>query len=194
MANRNTRLVILDAAVKLFAQKGFDRATVDEVAAEANTAKGTVFYNFKSKEDIFRAILEKNSQDFAEIVERRSSIGGSASEKMEAAVDAAFEFFQEHHSFTSLLVSEFGRLRTRWSSGDPISPLDIFRRRIEQIFSEGQQGGEFRRDIEAADMGLIVFALAAVIMIGWRIHEDHSLENRLVKNSKLVFLKGLQID
>jgi AcrR family transcriptional regulator len=194
MTRDNTRLVILEAAVKLFAQKGFDRATVDEVAAEANTAKGTIFYNFKSKDDIFRAILEKNAAEFDETVIQRSAGGGSASVRMEAAVDAAFDFFQGHHSFTSLLVSELGRLRSRWGGGTPIPLLDVFRRRIEEIYAEGQRSGEFRRDVEASDLGLIVFVLAAVITMGWRLHDEHTLESRVVRNSKLIFLKGLRAD
>lgn len=192
MARRSTRLAILDAAVKLFAQKGFDRATVDEVAAEANTAKGTVFYNFKSKEDIFRAILDKNAREFAELVEQRSSQGTSYTEKMEAAVDAAFEFLQLHDNFTSLLVSEAGHLRSRWIGESTLTPIDFFRHRMETIFHEGQEHGEFRTDIDPTDIGLIVFFMAAVVVIAWRLHDNHASENRLVKNSKLIFLKGLK--
>lgn len=194
MSRIATRVAILNAAVKLFAQKGFDRATVDEVAAEANTAKGTIFYNFRTKEDIFRAILEKNTQEFAALVEERSSQGVSYTEKMEAAVDAAFEFFQSHDNFTSLLVSEFGRIRSRWIGDDSIVPLDFFRNHIETIFREGQLNGEFRTDTDPADIGLIVLVVAAIVTIAWRLHGNHSFENRLVRNSKLIFLRGLKHD
>lgn len=195
MSRNNTRLAIIDAAVELFAKKGFERATVDEVAAEAKIAKGTVFYNFKTKEDIFHAILERDTQAFAELVQARSAISGTPSQKMEAAYDAAFEYFQTHSSFCSLLITELGRIRTRWSNdGNSISLLGIFRQRLEEIYEEGKKQGEFRNDIDARDIGLIVFFLAAIISLGKRFTEEHAIDTRLASKAKLIFLKGLKAD
>lgn len=47
-----TRKVIFETAVRLFAEKGFDSPTIDEIAAEAGTGKGTVYNYFSSKEEI----------------------------------------------------------------------------------------------------------------------------------------------
>src|SRR5919197_3758832 len=48
-----TRQAIADTAMRLFAQKGFDRVTVAEVAAEAGVSEKTVFNYFPTKEDLF---------------------------------------------------------------------------------------------------------------------------------------------
>lgn len=53
-----TRRHLLDAAAIVFAQKGFHGATLDEVAATAGFTKGAVYSNFKSKDDLFLAVLD----------------------------------------------------------------------------------------------------------------------------------------
>jgi TetR/AcrR family transcriptional regulator len=62
------RLEILGAAMNFFAQKGFERTTVDEIAGRANIGKGTVYLYFKNKEAIFRAIIEQGLTDMEKII------------------------------------------------------------------------------------------------------------------------------
>lgn len=52
---------IIDAAMRVFAQKGFARATNRDIALEAGITSGLIYYYFKSKEDLLRAALEKRS-------------------------------------------------------------------------------------------------------------------------------------
>ncbi len=52
------RAAILDAALRLFSQYGYRRTSIDDIAREAEIAKGTVYLSFKSKEEIFRALCE----------------------------------------------------------------------------------------------------------------------------------------
>jgi len=52
---------ILDVAEKLFAQKGFDGTSTNEILTVAGIARGTLYYHFKSKEDIMDALIERHS-------------------------------------------------------------------------------------------------------------------------------------
>ena len=54
---------ILEAAVRVFAQKGFDKATNKDIAQEAGITAGLIYHYFKSKEDLLRAALEANSPE-----------------------------------------------------------------------------------------------------------------------------------
>ncbi len=58
--------LILDAAIQVFAKKGFHQATMDDVAQEAELGKGTLYYYFKSKEEILLKLLEENTRSFFE--------------------------------------------------------------------------------------------------------------------------------
>ena len=54
-----TRSALLASAAKVFARRGYDRATLDEVAADAGFTKGAVYANFDSKEELFLAMLDE---------------------------------------------------------------------------------------------------------------------------------------
>jgi len=56
------RAEILDAARKVFARKGFEGGSVDEIAAAAGLAKGTIYLYFKSKEEVYRALLAQGME------------------------------------------------------------------------------------------------------------------------------------
>jgi TetR/AcrR family transcriptional regulator len=187
---RDTKLAIIDAAVEVFARKGYEKATIDEVAASANIAKGTVFYNFKSKEDIFFAILERGTSEFTRLVDHSSATGKTASEKLEKAYDAAFEFFRMYNNFCRLLVSEIWRIRSRWNY-EPTNMLDAYKQRLEEIFVEGQKNGEFRKDIASRDIGLQIFFLAAVSSLSKVLTDEADAESKLYDNYKLILFKGI---
>src|ERR1700710_1633291 len=53
---------ILDAAARLIVHYGYDKTTVDEIAREAGISKGAIYLHFKSKEDLFEALLLRESE------------------------------------------------------------------------------------------------------------------------------------
>lgn len=54
-----SRARLLDAAGEVFARRGYERATLDEIAAEADLSKGTLYWHFDGKTDLFHALLEE---------------------------------------------------------------------------------------------------------------------------------------
>ena len=78
---RATRRRILDAAYELFYRKGFGRVGVDEVAASAGMTKRTLYYHFKSKDDLLAAVLDVHSElALARIRKYEDRYSGSAAE------------------------------------------------------------------------------------------------------------------
>ncbi|UMZ74643.1 TetR/AcrR family transcriptional regulator [Natranaerofaba carboxydovora] len=59
--------MILDAARKVFGQKGFHDAKVDEVAKEADIAKGSVYLYFSSKEELFEEMMKEGIREYKEL-------------------------------------------------------------------------------------------------------------------------------
>jgi AcrR family transcriptional regulator len=58
-----TRLALLDAAAKLFAERGFDRTTVRDIAKEAGANQSLLFRYFGSKEALFEAVIARNTRE-----------------------------------------------------------------------------------------------------------------------------------
>ncbi len=61
--NRSTRETILSKAEKAFARKGFDGARVEEIARESGVNQAMIYYYFKSKEELFNAVIEARLED-----------------------------------------------------------------------------------------------------------------------------------
>lgn len=57
-----TKNLIFQSAIKIFSESGYRGATMDDIAANAGLAKGTLYYHFKSKEEIFNFIVEEGLQ------------------------------------------------------------------------------------------------------------------------------------
>ena len=79
---------ILDAAYKLFAEKGYHEATMDDIAKRLGVSKGAIYLYFPSKEDLFEAMVKTAPQAFKEIL--YSSFGDEAD-----PVQSATQFFDK---------------------------------------------------------------------------------------------------
>ena len=66
---------ILDAAAKVFAEKGYDGARVDEIAAEAGMNKAMLYYRIGDKEELYRRVVIQGQKTFTDSVDR--AISGS---------------------------------------------------------------------------------------------------------------------
>jgi TetR/AcrR family transcriptional regulator, fatty acid metabolism regulator protein len=97
---------ILDAAVQVFSTKGYHGTLVDEIAAEAETSKGGVYFHFPNKQAIFLALLDRLANILRERLE--SAVVGHADpvERAESALRVVFETFGSHRRLTRLFMVE----------------------------------------------------------------------------------------
>jgi AcrR family transcriptional regulator len=86
-----TRNAILEAAGRLFADVGFNSATVDDIARAAGVAKGAVYHHFPTKEDVFEAVFKRAS---AQLVAEVVRSGAGAKDALEAMVVGTRAYFE----------------------------------------------------------------------------------------------------
>ena len=98
-----TRVLLLDAAARVFARKGFARARIDDVAAEAGSSKGAVYHHFPSKHALFRALMAHRAaglEPLGDLADRSSSLA----ELIDGLVDLWLERTREHREETALAL------------------------------------------------------------------------------------------
>lgn len=105
MASQRTRR-IFQAAIDVFSEYGFEKATMDEIAARAKVAKGTVYYHFKSKEDLFVFLVEEGAQLLHEQVLSRIPDAAHAEERLRVAIREQLRFFMENRDFCIIIFRE----------------------------------------------------------------------------------------
>ncbi len=101
---------ILEAARKVFALKGFNAATMDEIAETAGVAKGTVYLYFKSKREIYLAAVR---QGFASVTEQTRSnmeAAGTPAEKLRAFIATHLQYAEDNREFVKIYHSEFNNV------------------------------------------------------------------------------------
>lgn len=103
----DTRETLLKTAQKLFARFGFNKTTVDEIAAAAHIAKSTLYHHFASKEDIFRAVIEREGQTLARRIRDAVEAAGTPQEKLRAYVITRMGHLRELANFYSALRDEY---------------------------------------------------------------------------------------
>jgi AcrR family transcriptional regulator len=100
----DTRERILEAAVKVFASKGYHDAKVDDIVAESRTSKGAFYFYFPSKQDIFLALVDA----FAELLESRlrqrleEETSGMA--RLDQALQICLEIFGQYRSLAKIAL------------------------------------------------------------------------------------------
>lgn len=100
------REVIFEQALRVFAQKGFDRTTIDDIAEQAGIAKGTVYYHFKSKNELFSFLLQDGCRLLIQQIDDQLGRGGSTLERLERVIDAHLDFFENYPDFCTMFLLE----------------------------------------------------------------------------------------
>src|SRR3954469_8664983 len=90
---------ILEAARGEFAQRGFPAARLQDIAERAGLTHPTLLYHFGSKERLYAAVIEQAMLDWAAVTDRVVAVAPLGFERLAALVDAALEFFANHHDF-----------------------------------------------------------------------------------------------
>ena len=101
-----TREKILEAALSVFAQKGYHRAIVDDIVRASGTSKGAVYHHFPNKEALFLALVDEFSSHLATAAAEAIAGEHGALKKVEGALRAALETFARYRQLARILLLE----------------------------------------------------------------------------------------
>jgi AcrR family transcriptional regulator len=104
------RNLIIDAAERIFFKKGLENSTMDDVAAEAELSKGTLYIYFKSKEDIQLAIAMRGSDILNGMMQKRLSKNKTGYENLLELAQSSIDFSGKHkHYYEFFLFLQIAR-------------------------------------------------------------------------------------
>lgn len=168
---------IIEAAQGLFEKKGFEQTTVDEIAAVAELGKGTIYSYFKSKEEIYIAILEKRL-DFLEKKMREAVANPeSATDALYSLYDAFIEYHRERKGFIDTLfvqVDEQILYRLGGVVGGLKSKASVWMEIVGSMIQWGIERGEFCPiDVEKISKTIVGMILGLIVQFEMgQINED----------------------
>lgn len=192
---------ILEAAREVFFKKGIRRATVDDVAAQAEVSKGTVYLYFQSKESILAHLLLEGLAILLSQLEAAYAPQEplSAEKRLRQLVEAYWQFAQTYPDhFRLLLALDRGRFRERVSAEMYQEILAESKRGLELVANAIRQGTEeslFSADDPLLTAGVLWGALngALDLMANPVRQEMIPVEPKAVFDATFeLFLRGLQ--
>ncbi|MFF8274808.1 TetR/AcrR family transcriptional regulator [Streptomyces lateritius] len=187
---RATRAKLYESAVTLIAEQGFSATTVDEIAERAGVAKGTVYYNFKSKTELFEELLRHGvgllTASLREAAEETAERGGSRVDALDAMIRAGLVFIDRYPAFTQLYVAELWRTNRAWNE-----TLLVVRQQavavVEGVLREGVEAGELSEEIDIPLTAAALVGMVLVAALDWQafqrersIDDVHSALSRLL--------------
>lgn len=136
------RKKILDAARSVFARKGFTSGIVDQIAKEAGVAKGTVYLYFRSKAEIYRAVLDHDLEALKREMLGRIAAAEGLKDKIRLFILTRLENSEARREFFQIMDTASGKLSlTRRQYRDWLSEPVL---KLASVLDEAARRGEIR--------------------------------------------------
>jgi AcrR family transcriptional regulator len=154
-----TKAEILDVAARTFAEKGYDGARVEEIAARTRTTKRMIYYYFQSKEQLFVTVLERAYTVIRSMEQELEVEHLDPVDALRQLTELTFDHHESHPDFVRLVSIEnihraehIARSTTLSSLANPA--LDV----LTRILARGRAAGAFRDDVDALDVHMAISA------------------------------------
>lgn len=185
---------ILNAAVRVFARRGFYNAKVAEIARAAAVADGTIYLYFKNKDDLLISLFEERMGSIIE--EFRAAIAkmNNATDKVRCFVQLHFQMVKRDPDLAAVIQLEL-RQSNKFIKEYRGSRFADYLNLIREIIVEGQEAGLFRRDIQPGVVKRALFGALDEMSTLWVIsnNKKYELEDCAEQVARL-FLGGLVKD
>ncbi|SFQ49202.1 DNA-binding transcriptional regulator, AcrR family [Amycolatopsis arida] len=168
---------LLAVATRLFAERGFDRTSVQEIVAAAGVTKGAMYHYFDSKDDLLYEIYGRILREQTERLEKFAATEAPVRERLVAAASDVVVSSIANLDDTKIFLQSMHQLNP-----DKQRAVRAERRRYHERFraliEEGQRTGEFRTD-QPADL-VVDYFFGAVHHLGFWYHSDGALSARQI--------------
>ena len=168
---------ILDTATKIFAQRGFQEATITEIAKEAKVSEASIYEYFSTKEGLLFSIPAQSTQDLFETMAFHLKLIRGAGNKLRAIVYLLLDSYQSNPEFAAVLML-FLKHNKKFldTTGHQVIKEGV--RQITRVVEEGIATGELKSDlnpylIRAMVLGTIEHLVTNWVMTG---HPDSLVE------------------
>ena len=154
-----TKQNILQIATEEFVSNGLAGARVDAIAKRMRTSKRMIYYYFGSKEELYRAVLEKSYVEIRESEEHLELSKLKPVEALRRLIETTFDFDENHPNFVRLVSIE--NLHGAQYLQDVTSIRGrnvIVLETLSEILARGRKEGIFRDDVDALDVHMLISA------------------------------------
>lgn len=154
---------IFNKALEVFAEKGYAGAVMDEIAARAQVAKGTLYYHFDSKEDLFAKLIRNGLQPL--LSAGQQALNHPSPQDIYSLIKVQVNFFAHNKLFCQVLLTEV------WGASEL---QNQFRSQLSDFISlwaeslrKGQQAGFILPELDCETAAAACFGAVSIACLHW---------------------------
>ena len=185
-----TKRKIFETSMKLFAEKGYDATSIEEITATVGVAKGTLYYHFSSKEEIFNFLVEEGMKLLQNSIDIKTENLSNYIDKIKAIILIQIKIVVKYEDLIKILLSQF------WGN----EPKNIkcqeqifdYINKIKRVVEEGIEKGEIKKGNPEAIASEIYGLICSTLIYKMRNNgEINVLE--LYKEYENTIIQGLKV-
>ncbi|HUP33055.1 MAG TPA: TetR family transcriptional regulator [Gaiellaceae bacterium] len=183
VAQEEKRRLFLDAAIHVFARKGYHACRVRDIAEEAGVAYGLLYHYFASKEEVLETIFRETWSQMLDAVRGIESTGEPAREQIRKVAAVVLGSWKANPDLIRVLVREVTRSPQLQSEIREISQaFEALRRIVEH----GQRTGELSRDLDPRTASLVIYGALEEVLTGWVMGEPPGSDEEVADAARTV--------
>ncbi|PKM88955.1 MAG: TetR/AcrR family transcriptional regulator [Firmicutes bacterium HGW-Firmicutes-12] len=163
-----TREKLFNSALSLFAEKGYDNVTIDEIVARAGTSKGAFYIYFKTKYQVVVRQFQEIDNHYNKIQKTLKEYN-TASEKMLVLTKAQLTFALKKMGL-EVITTVYKSQLNKDEEKAIVNPKRILYKIVNEIIEEGQKTGEFRDDLSSQELTRMVTRCMRATFFDWAVH------------------------
>ncbi len=198
--NMTTLQKILSSAQIEFAKEGLDGARIDKIASRAGVNKAMIYYHFRSKEHLYRAVVDKHFKRIRQLLEQAISEEPTLEATLGRVSQLYHSMFEDQDNFVPIFLREMARGSRRFQTvlDGIISEKKSLAQKVKELMEKNKKSGSFRNldsrhaIISFLGMNLGYLIMAPLLNSIWEIKDEKKFRKERPKQVVDLFLHGLQ--
>ena len=185
-----TKRKIFETSMKLFAEKGYDATSIEEITVTVGVAKGTLYYHFSSKEEIFNFLVEEGMKLLQNSIDIKTAKFSNYIDKIKAIVLIQIKIVVKYEDLITILLSQFwgNELRNQKCQKHVFEYIG----KIENIVKEGMEAGQIKKGNPQAIASEIYGLICSSLVYKTRSEEELNTM-KLFKEFENTVIEGLRV-
>lgn len=180
-----TKKSIIESALKLFSKYNYHNVSMNQIAEGAEVSKGSLYWHFDSKEELFREILIDGIDYFNEIFKEIAAKNIAAEEKIYQLIEQVIKILYQNIDFITIFKNNINLINQEfeeYSQAKHQENIDA----LTRIIDEGIESGLFV-DQDSENISLMILSLLFSDQIRFLLLKEHQKENKIEEQIDFIY-------
>ena len=193
-ADSSTRHQVLQAALKKFAECGYEGTSVQDIVEAASVTKPTLYYYFGNKAELYQALVDYAHDERRRLMQAAAERGGTIADKLVEILAAVFEFLQNNRDLMRIAFATAfaapGELPAEIHYMDKCMRNFEF---IHNLIKDGQAAGELDRRFDSKELAFGIYGQLNMYLMAHLLMPDCKLNRQTAQRIVQLFLAGAAV-